>query len=86
VPVQNGAHLRVYGRSEDPYGRRSKETGFYRLVFGINDDFPASEFPASGVKTYCDLYYDGAQPVVRKNLRMPKPAGWKWVLDDPEDN
>lgn len=61
-----------------------KEAGFYRLVFGINDDFPASEFPAYA-KAYCDLYYDPAQRVVGKNTRMPKPPGWNWIIDDPED-
>jgi hypothetical protein len=71
------------GATESDY--TFKETGFYRLVFGINDDFPASEFPAYA-KTYCDLYYDATQRVVGKNPRMPKPPGWNWVIDDPEGN
>lgn len=70
------------GATENDY--TFKETGFYRLVFGINDDFPATDFPAYA-KAYCDLYYDAAQRVVGKNTRMPKPPGWNWILDDPED-
>jgi hypothetical protein len=70
------------GVVEDRPDYTFKETGFYRIVLGINDD---DDFPAYGVKSYCDLYYDAAQRVVRKNLRMPKPPGWNWVLDDPED-
>lgn len=57
-----------------------KETGFYRVLVGVGDDFLEDN-----LKRYCDLYYDAAQRVVRKNPRMPKPPGWNWVLDDPEE-
>jgi hypothetical protein len=51
-----------------------KETGFYRLVFGIVDGYP-DDFPEYS-KTYCDIYYDATQRVPGKNQPMPKPPGW----------
>jgi hypothetical protein len=62
-----------------------KETGFYRIVLGISADAAPDDFPDYGVNSYCDVYYDAAQRVLGKNTRMPKPAGWNWVLDDPEE-
>lgn len=65
---------------DNPAGYIFKETGFYRVIVGVGDDFIEKN-----PRRYCDLYYDAEQRVTGKNLRMPKPPGWNWVLDDPTD-
>jgi hypothetical protein len=65
---------------DNPAGYIFRETGFYRVIIGVGDDFIEAH-----PKRYCDLYYDAEQRVTGKNLRMSKPQGWNWVLDDPTD-